>query len=443
MSATNGLDSLWDNVRDLATAGLGKNAGIVVGVLLAGERRVAGYGVLDAGRQSPVEHTVFEIGSVTKVFTAVVLADMVLRGEVGLNDPVRKYLPSTVQMPTWRGQEITLLHLATHTSSLPRLPANVWKTIKDQANPYANYQVSDMYEFLSGYKLRRPIGSREEYSNLGMGLLGHVLGLVAGKTYEQLVSERILEPLGLNDTSITLNVDQQGRLAPGHTSNGKVTANWDTPTLPGCGALRSTVNDVLAFVAASVNPATSPLAEAARFCQHLYPKTAKPRPSWKACSLALLLSGLSILVQWRFGLVPGTAQFGLTVFIPMLAAAWFGGLVPGLLATAATIFGTCVLQHDQIFAWGFGLLFGGGISVAVSYGRGLRARGTMLAWQYQSLYLFDRGPRMVWHNGGTGGYASFVGFTRESEAAVVVLANSETSVDAVGVDILKLLNQET
>lgn len=67
----------------------------------------------------------------------------------------------------------------------------------------------------------------------------------------------------------------------------------------------------------------------------------------------------------------------------------------------------------------------------------------MLAWQYQSLYLFDRGPRMVWHNGGTGGCASFVGFTRESEVAVVVLANSEKSVDSVGVDILKLLNEET
>jgi CubicO group peptidase (beta-lactamase class C family) len=443
MLATGALDSLWNKIDGLAAAGLGKNAGMVVGVLRGGERRVAGYGLLDAGRQPPDEHSICEIGSVTKVFTALVLANMVLRGEVALDDPVRKYLPSTVQMPTWRGREITLLHLATHTSSLPRLPGNLSKTIKDQANPYANYQVSYLYEFLSGYKLRYPIGSREEYSNLGMGLLGHVLELVAGKCYEELVRDRILRPLSLNDTTITLNPDQQGRLAPGHTSDGKVTANWDTPALAGCGALRSTVNDTLSFIAASMNPVTSPLAQAVRLCQRLYPKTAKPQASWKAYSLALLLSGLSLLVQWQFGLVPGNAQFALALFAPMLVVAWFGGLGAGLLATAATVAGTCFLQHDHNFGWWVGLLFGGGASIAISRRAGLSGRGAMLAWQYQRLYQFDRGPRMVWHNGGTGGYASFVGFTRETEAAVVVLANSEKSVDLVGVEVLKLLNQET
>ena len=416
---------------------------MVVGALRGGEQRVAGYGVLDAGRQPPDEHSIFEIGSVTKVFTTLVLADMVLGGEVALDDPAQKYLPSTVQMPTWRGQEITLLHLATHTSSLPRLPSNLSKTIKDQANPYANYQVGDMYEFFSGYKLRRPIGSREEYSNLGMGLLGHVLGLVAGKSYEDLVSERILRPLALNDTSITLNPDQQTRQAPGHTSDGKGTANWDTPALPGCGALRSTMNDVLSFMAASMNPATSPLAQPVRFCQRLYPKTAKPRLSWKAYSVALVLSGLSVLLQWYFGLIPGNGRFALAAFMPMLLAAYYGGLGPGLLATVATVAGTYALQHEQNLAWWVGLLLGGITSLAVSRRPGLRDRGAMLAWQHRRLFPFDRGPRMVWHNGGTGGYASFVGFVRETEAAVVVLANSEKSVDSVGVDVLKLLNQET
>jgi hypothetical protein len=215
------------------------------------------------------------------------------------------------------------------------------------------------------------------------------------------------------------------------------------PALAGCGALRSTVNDTLSFVAANMNPGTSPLAQAVRLCQRFYPKTSKPQASWKAYSLALLLSGLSLLVQWQFGLVPGNAQFGLALFAPMLVAAWFGGLGPGLLATAATVAGTCFLQHDHNFGWWIGLLFGGGASIAISRRAGLSGRGAMLAWQYQCLYLFDRGPRMVWHNGGTGGYASFVGFTRESETAVVVLANSEESVDSVGVDVLKLLNQET
>jgi CubicO group peptidase (beta-lactamase class C family) len=433
---------VWGKLSEIATAGLGKNAGMVLGVMVRGERRVAGYGVLDAGLQPPNEQSIFEIGSVTKVFTTLVLADMVLRGEIALDDAAQKYLPETVQMPTWQGQQISLLHLATHTSSLPPLPANLEKTIKDQANPYANYQVSDMYEFLSSYKLKRPIGSKEEYSNLGMGLLGHVLCLVAGKSYEEMVRERILRPLGLNDTSITLNSDQQKRLAPGHTSDGKVTANWDTPSLPGAGALRSTANDVLSFMAGTMNPATSPLAQAVRLCQRLYPKTAKPRLPWKAYSLVLLLSGLSLLVQWQFGLVPGNDRFVLTLLGPTLVAAWFGGLGPGLLATVATVAGTYFLQLDHNFGWWLALLYGGGISLFISRRPGLRDRGVMLGWQYQRLHMFDRGPRLVWHNGGTGGYASFVGFTRETEAAVVVVANSEKSVDSVGVDVLKLLNQE-
>src|SRR5438105_7144043 len=328
MVETDSLDGIWPKVSEIAGAGLGSNAGIMIGVLRGGERRVGGYGVLDAGRQPPDEHTIFEIGSVTKVFTTLLLADMVLRGEVALNDPAQKFLPDAVHLPTWRGQQIMLLHLATHTSSLPRLPSNLWKTVKDQANPYANYQVSDMYEFLSDCKLKRPIGSREEYSNLGMGLLGHVLGLVAGKSYEELVRERILRPLGMTDTSITLSADQQARLAPGHTSDGKVTVNWDTPALPGCGALRSNVNDVLTFMAASMTPATSLLAEAVRLCQRLYPKTAAGWPSWKPYAFALILSGLSYWVQWQFGLVPGNTRFGLALFVPMFLAAWFGGLGP-------------------------------------------------------------------------------------------------------------------
>jgi CubicO group peptidase (beta-lactamase class C family) len=443
MSAINSLNAVWGKVSEIATAGLGKNAEMVLGVLQGDERRMGGYGVLDAGLQPPDEHTIFEIGSITKVFTTLVLADMVLRGEVALDDPAQKYLPETVQMPTWQGQQISLLHLATHTSSLPRLPDNLEKTIKDQANPYANYQVSDMYEFLSSYKLKRPIGSKEAYSNLGMGLLGHVLGLVAGKSYEELVRERILRPLGLNDTSITLNSDQQKRVAPGHTSDGKITANWDTPSLLGAGALRSTVQDVLSFMAGCMNPTTSPLAQAVRLCQRLYPKTANPRPPWKAYSLVLLLSGLSLLVQWSFGLVPGNEPFVLTLIGPTLVAAWFGGLGPGLVATLATVAGTYFLQLDHNFGWWMALLLGGGISFLISRRPGLRDRGAMLGWLHQRLYMFDRGPRLVWHNGGTGGYASFVGFTRETEAAVVVVANSEKSVDFVGVEVLKLLNQET
>lgn len=465
MASISTLNPLQGKIRDLATAGLGKHAGIVVGILRGGDQWVAGYGSFDAGRQPPDEDAIFEIGSVTKVFTTLVLAEMVVRGDVALDDPAQKHLPSNVQMPKWRGQEITLFHLATHTSSLPRLPGNLWKTVKDAANPYANYQVSDMYEFLSGHKLKRPIGSRVAYSNLGMGLLGHILGLVAGKSYEELVSEHILRPLGMNHTSIALSPEQQGRLAPGHTSRGKVTATWDIPALAGCGGLRSTAGDVLRFMAASMNCATGPLAEAVRLCQRLYPKTRKALPSWTDYALALLLSGLSVLAQWGFGLVPGDVFFVLAVSWPILFATSSLGLAPGLLATATTVAGTCFLQHGHHFNWRPGLVMVGlMLSGGFAWRRpGLRNRRVMLGWQYQRLYQLDgvgidaqnvwvsmarrlflpfkRGPRFVWHNGGTGGYASFVGFTPETEAAVVVLANSAKSVDSVGVEILKLLNR--
>src|SRR5208283_4407870 len=114
--------------------------------------------------------TVFEIGSITKVFTALLLADMAQRGEVALTDPVSKYLPKGVKMPGRNGHAIMLQDLATHTSGLPRLPSNMKP--KDFMNPYADYTPELLYQFLSSYELPRDPGSKWEYSNLGAGLLG-------------------------------------------------------------------------------------------------------------------------------------------------------------------------------------------------------------------------------------------------------------------------------
>ena len=202
-------------------------------------------------------NTVFEIGSITKVFTASLLADMVARGDVKLDDPVAKYLPKSVRVPSRGGKQITLLDLATQTSGLPRLPSNL--NPKDQNNPYADYTVDQLYAFLSGYELTRDIGAQYEYSNLGVGLLGHALALRAAKGYEDLLTERILRPLGMNDTRITLNPSMKSRLAPGHSASGAVVANWDLPTLAGAGALRSTANDLLKFLAANLDSTSTPL----------------------------------------------------------------------------------------------------------------------------------------------------------------------------------------
>ena len=130
---------------------------------------------------------------------------------------------------------------------------------KDEADPFADYTVDRMYAFLSSYQLPRDIGSKYEYSNLGVGLLGHALALRAGKSYEDLVTERILRPLGMNDTRITLSPSMKSRLTPGHSPTGSVVANWDLPTLAGAGALRSTANDLLKFLAANLDSNSAPL----------------------------------------------------------------------------------------------------------------------------------------------------------------------------------------
>jgi CubicO group peptidase (beta-lactamase class C family) len=184
-----------------------------------------------------------------------VLADMVARGEVRLDDPVAAYLPDTVRIPSRNGRRITLLDLATQSSSLPFLPANM--APRDASNPYADYSVQQLYTFLSGYALPVEIGTTYEYSNLGMGLLGHALARKAETSYETLVTRRILAPLGMADTAIALTPAVRARLAPGHDADGKPAPNWDIPTLAGAGAYRSTAPDMLTYLAANLDTTTA------------------------------------------------------------------------------------------------------------------------------------------------------------------------------------------
>ena len=206
-----------------------QSVGIVLGVIGPSGRRIVSYGSLAKNDPRPLNgDTVYEIGSITKVFTSLLLADAVGRGEVALNDPVGDFLPAKVTMPERGGRAITLEDLATHTSGLPRLPTNF--SPKDHANPYADYSFENLYAFLSSYQLTRDIGAQYEYSNLGGGLLGHALTLRARATdYEELVRTRVLGPLGLSSTSITLSPEMKSRLAVGHSPMLEPVANWDLP----------------------------------------------------------------------------------------------------------------------------------------------------------------------------------------------------------------------
>lgn len=314
-----------------------QGVGIVVGLIDAQGRRVVAHGVFDKDNARPVDdRTVFEIGSITKVFTSLLLADMIKRGEVALADPVAKYLPDGVSVPQHDGRAITLADLATHTSALPRLPENMAPASLD--NPYADYTVAQLYQFLATYKLPRPIGAQFEYSNLGYGLLGHALARRQGTDYKSLVRERILTPLGMSDTAITLPADLAARLAPGHDAALNKVSNWDLPALAGAGALRSTVNDMMTFLEMALDLKDSPLS-----------------------------SALAASLQTR---QPNSAPGG------AVALGWM--VTPG---------------HDE---------------------------------------------EIVWHNGGTGGYQSFIGFLPKSKVGVVVLSNASTSagVDDIGMHLL-------
>ena len=241
----------------------GRAVGIVVGVMEAdGSTHIVSYGDAGPNARPLGAQSVFEIGSITKVFTATLLADMVARGEVSLSDPVSDYLPHEVTMPSRGGREITLLDLSTQHSGLPRLPDNM--SPADASNPYADYTVEQMYTFLSGHELRRDIGAQYEYSNLGVGLLGHVLARVGDGSYEDVVRERILEPLGMRMTGITLEGDIRDWMARGHDQQGNVVPLWDLPTLAGAGALRSNVEDMLTFLSANTGPPQSRLERSMR-----------------------------------------------------------------------------------------------------------------------------------------------------------------------------------
>ncbi|MBI1372149.1 MAG: serine hydrolase [Phycisphaera sp.] len=235
--------------------------GMVVGVYLDGKTHVYSYGETKRGSgNAPDENTVYEIGSCTKVFTAVLLADLAEREMIGLRDRVQNYLPDEVKLPSYQGKEILVEHLSTHSSGLPRIPDNFKPA--DPHNPYADYTVEQMYAYLNGATLNTVPGIDYAYSNLGVGLLGHVLSRVADKPYEQLLVERVCDPIGMPDTRVTLGDTMKQRLAPPYDAELEPEHTWDFDALVGCGGVRSTAKDLLAFLRANVDKNDTPIGKA-------------------------------------------------------------------------------------------------------------------------------------------------------------------------------------
>lgn len=234
--------------------------GLSIGVLKNGVFKVYNYGETTKGSNKlPNANTLFEIGSITKTFTATLLAWYVDQGKLRLTDPITKFLPDSVAANP-QLKNVTLLHLINHTSGLPNLPANFSAQIPyDRADPYKNYNKQLLFAYLKTCRLNNEPGTAYTYSNLGVGLLGVILEKVSGKSFEQMVVEIITTPLLMKSTAQHLRGSLAERFAPIYDDNGTPTPAWNFDALAAAGALRSTMNDLSNYVKASLMASNTPL----------------------------------------------------------------------------------------------------------------------------------------------------------------------------------------
>jgi D-alanyl-D-alanine-carboxypeptidase/D-alanyl-D-alanine-endopeptidase len=326
-----------------------KNLGLVVGVVTPDGRSVAGYGTVRLGPAVvvPDGDTVFELGSVTKAYTGVLLAVLERDGVVKLDDSARKHLPPELRLPRRGERPITLLDLTTHYSGLPVQPPLIGLRALlsgDRDNPYAHYDRAKLAADLANLRLKHAPGECYAYSNLGAGLLGHALAHAAkADSYEAALVRYVLDPLRLADTRITLSPAQRRRFPPGHDGDGDEVSHWDLASLEACGALRSTAHDQLTFLAANLGLTPTPL-------------------------------------------------------------------LPALRASHAP-------RRDT----------------------DLPGQKVALGWHVQPLRRGGKAT-LVWHNGGTGGSRCFLGFVPEARVGAVILNNSDHSVDALTIELLRRLS---
>jgi serine-type D-Ala-D-Ala carboxypeptidase/endopeptidase len=236
---------------------------LIFGVIADGKTEVIAFGKLSDGK-APDGDTVYEIGSITKTFTATLLADAILSKTLRLDTPIAALLPD-FKIPERNGKKITLGEIGSQYSGLPRMPSDF--APQDPANPYAEYDAEKLKAFLAGYQLSRDPGESFEYSNLAFGLLGYALAQSAHTTYAALVNDKILQPLGMTMSGTEFTDAMRAHLAFGHDEMGADAKNWDMNVLAGAGGIRSTVNDMLRYLKANLGVDQTPLANAMKYAQ--------------------------------------------------------------------------------------------------------------------------------------------------------------------------------
>lgn len=254
--------------------------GLSIGIFKNGKIYTYNYGEITQGLgQLPTENSLFEIGSITKTFTATLLAYYVNEGKVKLSDPITKYLPDSVAANPELG-EITLLELVNHTSGLAIQPDNLDLTT-DPQNPYKKYDRQMLFSYLKKCKLKSIPGEKYTYSNTGVGLLGVILENVSQRTYAHMVAEYITGPLAMSSTVQKMTPELEMRFVTLYNDEGQQTSRWDFDALAGAGSLRSTVSDLLIYAEANMEGGTAKLAKAMELTHQVtYSKDAKLGMAW-------------------------------------------------------------------------------------------------------------------------------------------------------------------
>jgi len=356
------------------------NDALIVGIINGDERHIYVYGETEKGNDTvPDPNSIFQIGTVTQVFTTSLLAEMQQEGKIEFTDPVQMYFPEGVKIPTYEKvickqregsnspmspnptgyycfvdpkfhpKQITLCDLASNTSGLPELPSNVHAG-KNAENPFANYTDNDFYSFLNKYNSNCVTGFTYQQSMTGVALLGKALANKMNINYEELLKENILGPLSLCNTTITLDEQQQKLFLKGHKSNGDFTSHWNYNALAPAGGLRSDANDLLSFLNAN-------------------------------------MSGLDQFLQ-----------------------------------------GALRITHDP--------------RLSITGDKNLVGSQTGMGWIITPVNTGNTVYQMIWCSSAQGGFASYLGMVETSKTGVVVLSNSANAVDDLGKKILELLNQQ-
>lgn len=321
------------------------HAALMIGVIQQGRTETFSFGKFgEKNNRSPDTNTVYEIGSISKVMTALTAQRLVDQGRLNWDNTVRESIPAHIELaPVF--SEMTLAHLATHHAGLPKIPDNLELASIDVHNPYKDYGTNDLNVFLASYKPSNAPGRKMAYSNLGFGLLGYICELAAGKPFSEAADELLFQPLHLTNTTFALSTTNNAAIP--HDADGQPVPHWDWQILGGAGAFKSTAGDMLKFLAANLHPTNSPFADSLLECQ-------KER-----------------------------------------ARSFVG---------------------DMGYGWN---------------------RTSTLQGQLE----------FIWHNGGTGGFVSFIGFDQKHTNAVVMLSNSGDAmkgdfyIDTLAMEILKLASK--